>query len=66
MESWYFTEVPKEYQSKCLYICDFCLTFSSNKIEFQRHSSKCEQRYPNGDEIYRDENISFFEIDGAL
>jgi len=25
MESWYFTEVPKDYQSKCLYICDFCL-----------------------------------------
>jgi histone acetyltransferase MYST1 len=30
----------------------------------ERHKSKCDLRHPPGDEIYRDGNLSFFEIDG--
>lgn len=32
----------------------------------QRHSAKCLVRAPPGDEIYRDGNISVFEVDGQM
>jgi len=66
LETWYFTPLPKEYHSKCLYICDFCLFFCVHKREFLRHSLKCEVRHPPGDEIYRDGDISFFEVNASL
>ena len=66
LETWYFTPLPKEYHTKCLYICDFCLYFCVHKKEFLRHSRKCLVRNPPGDEIYRDKDISFFEVDGSL
>ena len=65
-ETWYFSPLPKEFHVKCLYICDFCLSFFINKQEYLRHSRKCEVRHPPGDEIYRDGTIAFFEVDGAL
>mmetsp|Transcript_10337 Transcript_10337/g.15863 ORF Transcript_10337/g.15863 Transcript_10337/m.15863 type:complete len:217 (-) Transcript_10337:303-953(-) len=65
LETWYFTALPKEYHTKCLYICDFCLFFCVDKREFLRHSMKCEVRHPPGDEIYRDDAISFFEVNGS-
>lgn len=64
IETWYFTALPKEYHTKCLYVCDFCLFFCVHKNEFYRHSLRCEVRNPPGDEIYRDNDISFFEVDG--
>lgn len=51
---------------KCLYVCDFCLFFCVNKKELLRHSRKCTVRHPPGDEIYRDNDIAFFEVDGTL
>ena len=30
----------------------------------ERHKKKCDLRHPPGDEIYRDGNLSMFEIDG--
>jgi len=66
LETWYFTPLPKEYHSKCLYVCDFCLFFCVHKKEYLRHSRKCTVRHPPGDEIYRDKDISFFEVDGTL
>lgn len=34
------------------------------KEQLQRHLQKCELRHPPGDEIYRQGNVSFFEVDG--
>ena len=65
LETWYFTALPKEYHTKCLYICDFCLFFCVHKKELKRHALRCKVRHPPGDEIYRDENVSFFEVDGT-
>ena len=65
LETWYFTALPKEYHTKCLYICDFCLFFCVQKKELKRHSLRCKVRHPPGDEIYRDVNIAFFEVDGT-
>lgn len=65
LETWYFTALPHEYHTKCLYICDFCLSFFVHKKEFRRHSKKCTQRHPPGDEFYRDGDIAFFEVNGS-
>lgn len=64
LETWYFTPVPKEFHCKCLYICEFCLFFFVTKEEFKRHTQRCTWTHPPGTEIYRDGDISFFEIDG--
>ena len=66
LETWYFTPLPAEYHTKCLYVCDFCLFFCVHKRELLRHSTKCTIRHPPGDEIYRDKDISFFEVDGSI
>lgn len=31
----------------------------------KRHEKKCNMRHPPGDEIYRQGNISIFEVDGS-
>lgn len=33
--AWYFSPLPKEYHCKCLYVCDFCLSFFVKKKEFR-------------------------------
>ena len=48
-----------------LILCDFCLSFFINKNEFKRHTKKCTQRHPPGDEFYRDKDIAFFEVNGS-
>ena len=64
--TWYFSPFPEEYQNiKILYICEFCLNFYIHKEELERHlESNCLLRHPPGNEIYRDEKISIFEVDG--
>ena len=50
----------------CLWLGEFCLDFFSCRKDMQRHTKKCPNgRHPPGDEIYRHDGISFFEIDGA-
>ena len=63
VETWYFSPFPKEYHCETLYICEFCLYFFVHKQELVRHSERCMVRHPPGDEIYRDDSVSFFEID---
>lgn len=62
---WYFSPYP-EALNDCdlIYICEFCLSWRGDPTSFTRHRRKCELKHPPGNEIYRDENVSFFEIDG--
>jgi hypothetical protein len=64
VEAWYFSPLPKEYHCRTLYICEFCLLFFTHKNELNRHADKCNIRHPPGDEIYRDDEVSMFEVDG--
>ncbi|CRG96234.1 histone acetyltransferase, putative [Plasmodium gallinaceum] len=65
IDTWYFSPYPKEYQNiDVLYICEFCLSFYKEEKEMIRHTEKCEIRHPPGNEIYRNDKISIFEIDG--
>ena len=65
METWYFSPYPAPFtEADIIYICEFCLCYFDNLNTFSRHRSKCTLVHPPGNEIYRDDSISFFEIDG--
>jgi len=65
VEAWYFSPYPKEYAHlPVLYICEFCLAFFPSQFMFSRHRQRCTMLHPPGNEIYRHEDISFYEIDG--
>ncbi|ETV69838.1 hypothetical protein, variant 4 [Aphanomyces astaci] len=71
MAAWYFSPFPKEYfpdgSIDCLYFCEFCMTFFRFKSELRHHQERVAcSRYPPGNEIYRHEGISVFEVDGAI
>uniref|UniRef100_A0A914C352 histone acetyltransferase n=1 Tax=Acrobeloides nanus TaxID=290746 RepID=A0A914C352_9BILA len=65
MQPWYFSPYPKELTSlSCIYLCEFCLKYLRSRTALRRHVQKCNLNHPPGDEIYRKDSISFFEIDG--
>ena len=65
MEPWYFSPYPLSFtESDVVYICEFCLSYFDTTRGFERHRAKCTLLHPPGNEIYRDDYVSFFEIDG--
>ncbi|KAG6614648.1 Histone acetyltransferase ESA1 [Phytophthora cinnamomi] len=71
MAAWYFSPFPKEYfpdgSIDCLHFCEFCMAFFCHKRELTVHQERrvCN-RHPPGNEIYRHESLSVFEVDGAI
>jgi histone acetyltransferase HTATIP len=62
---WYFSPYPEDIcKSGTVYICEFCLSYFGNREHLIRHCQKCKCRHPPGHEIYRKDNLSFFELDG--
>lgn len=64
---WYDAPFPEEYANipdGRLWICEFCLKYMRSGFAFGRHKMKCKARHPPGDEIYRDSQVSIFEVDG--
>ncbi|GAA5987839.1 hypothetical protein JCM10908_007237 [Rhodotorula pacifica] len=65
VEAWYFSPYPVEYaHTPILYVCEFCLSFFASEKQIERHRKKCTLKHPPGNEIYRDDYVCFFEIDG--
>lgn len=65
IDTWYSAPYPEEYaREKVLHICEFCLKYMNSSFVASRHALKCPYRHPPGDEIYRDNKISVWEIDG--
>lgn len=65
MQPWYFSPYPQELTTlPCIYLCEFCLQFAKSFTCLRRHMTKCLLKHPPGNEIYRSESLSFFEIDG--
>ena len=65
IKPWYFSPYPQELTTEpVVYICEFCLKYLKSLKCLQRHKTKCTIHHPPGNEIYRKDNISFFEIDG--
>lgn len=62
---WYFSPYPEAFtQEDVIFICEFCLNYYGDQKSFTRHRHKCTLQHPPGNEIYRDDYVSFFEIDG--
>lgn len=62
---WYFSPYPQELtQTPIVYLCEFCLKYVKSFHCLERHKNKCNLRHPPGNEIYRKNTVSFFEIDG--
>lgn len=67
IEPWYFSPYPQELtEEDQIYICEFSLQYFGSLKQFERFRSKYTLRHPPGNEIYRDEKFSFYEIDGRL
>ncbi len=65
VEAWYFSPYPADYAHlSMLFICEFCFLYYPSLTQLKRHRTKCTLLHPPGNEIYRHQNISFFEIDG--
>ncbi|KAG0166224.1 Histone acetyltransferase [Apophysomyces sp. BC1015] len=65
VEAWYFSPYPQEYAyCQTLFICEFCLSYYASHKQLERHRGRCQLQHPPGNEIYRHEEVSFFEIDG--
>ncbi|XP_065225223.1 histone acetyltransferase KAT7 [Planococcus citri] len=65
MEVWYQSPYPDEYtRVPKLYICEFCLKYMKSRTIFNRHLLKCIWRHPPGEEVYRKDKISVWEVDG--
>jgi histone acetyltransferase MYST1 len=60
---------PKMLRGSCpcvqkLYFAEYDLMFFKNRQQMLRHLRKTKLQHPPGDEIYRNGNVSMFEIDG--
>ncbi|KAJ7116421.1 hypothetical protein C8R44DRAFT_627545 [Mycena epipterygia] len=67
IKTWYNAPFPEEYANipdGRLWICEFCLKYMKSSFGSTRHRMKCKARHPPGDEIYRDQAVSIFEVDG--
>jgi len=65
VEAWYFSPYPDEYaKQERLFVCEFCLKYMKKKKTMLRHRGECQYRRPPGTEIYREVNLSVFEVDG--
>ena len=66
MQTWYYSPFPKGYADcDTLYFCEFDLHFVKRREALARYMKRCDTVHPPGDEIYRSNSISVFEIDGA-
>ncbi|KAK6749406.1 hypothetical protein RB195_001799 [Necator americanus] len=65
IQPWYFAPYPQQLvHLPCIYICEFCLKYVKSQTCLKTHMKKCYLKHPPGNEIYRNEPLSFFEIDG--
>lgn len=65
LETWYSSPYPDEYARLAkLYLCEYCLKYMKTSTIARRHATKCVWRHPPGNEIYRKDQVSVFEVDG--
>mmetsp|Transcript_93 Transcript_93/g.244 ORF Transcript_93/g.244 Transcript_93/m.244 type:complete len:538 (+) Transcript_93:2-1615(+) len=65
VDAWYFSPFPDEYANhEKLYVCEYCLKYMKKKRTLRNHLADCVLRHPPGEEIYRENNVSVFEVDG--
>jgi hypothetical protein len=68
LKAWYPSPYPEMIScpDKYIKICDTCLSYFRSADELSRHWRYCLFNHPPGNEIYRHEDHSVFEIDGEV
>ncbi|XP_047019365.1 histone acetyltransferase KAT7 [Helicoverpa armigera] len=65
MEVWYQSPYPGDAaRVPRLFVCEFCLNHHKSATGAQRHKVKCVWNHPPGDEVYRKDNLSVWQVDG--
>ncbi|KAG6449367.1 hypothetical protein O3G_MSEX006021 [Manduca sexta] len=65
MEVWYQSPYPGEAaRVPRLFVCEFCLAHHRCGAGADRHARKCVWKHPPGDEVYRKDNLSVWQVDG--
>ena len=65
IRTWYFSPYPHPYHTMDhLYICEQCFHYFGSQQELLAHQSENKELCPPGREIYREGNISIFELKG--
>ncbi|CAG9579034.1 unnamed protein product [Danaus chrysippus] len=65
MEVWYQSPYPGDAaRVPRLFVCEFCLSHHKCAAGANRHKVKCVWRHPPGDEVYRKDNLSVWQVDG--
>ena len=69
VDAWYYSPYPDEYTggengNGILYICEYCLKYAKTKDVITKHCMKCTDHLPPGKEIYREDTVCMYEIDG--
>lgn len=65
VDTWYFSPYPEDYgKSAKLWICEYCLKYMMYVESYWEHQLYCLRRQPPGDEIYRKDTISVYQVDG--
>jgi histone acetyltransferase MYST1 len=65
VEAWYYSPFPDDYSDiETLYVCDYCLTYMRKLKTYKKHKADCPCRHPPGTEIFRENEISVYEVDG--
>ena len=65
IDCWYYSPYPHAVRySPVLYSCGFCLSYYQHSMALQQHLTTCTAHHPPGNEIYRDELVSVWEVDG--
>ena len=65
IKTWYSSPYPEIYQQNLkIYLCEYCMKYVNCDVLLKRHMIKCSWRHPPGNEIYRKNNLSVFEVDG--
>ncbi|KAK4517915.1 MT-A70-domain-containing protein [Mucor velutinosus] len=65
IDTWFTSPYPAEvYAQSKFFVCEFCFVSIKTVAMAKRHKDKCCIKCPPGNEIYRQGNISIFEVDG--
>ncbi|XP_053612234.1 histone acetyltransferase KAT7 [Plodia interpunctella] len=65
MEVWYQSPYPgNAARVPRLFVCEFCLNHQQSASGHARHRAKCVWKHPPGDEVYRKDNLSVWQVDG--
>lgn len=65
IETWYFSPYPEEYSGDDkMHLCEYCLKYMKKHKTLVNHSYKCLNKRPPGLQIYKENDLSMFEIDG--